>query len=332
MADSQRALLDQLMGKHRNLSREEQQAKQLKWSDPEVCPWFMQGFCPNDLFINTKSDLGPCTKDHDLKLREQFEKEPMKVKVRLHKQFLRELESLAKDADLKIQRGNARLQLQAQPASDDPEAKKCTEEIEKLNANIKTLTAEMEGLGEQGKVEESKNMLKLVDGLKGQIKEMEHKRLSLSGLDPSSATKQMEMCDICAAFLIINDAESRVTAHLTGKQHLGYAKIREALVEFKAKIDVYEAAPEAGGADREKSPERPRDRERDRGGDRDRDRDRERERDRERDRERERERERRDRDRDRDRERDRDRSKRDRRSRSPRRSRSRSRDRDRRRR
>ncbi len=83
MVDAQRAMMDQLMGKfigqvpcapalhcqdgfyvfvcagkHRNLSREEQKAKQLKWNDPEVCPWFLQGFCPHELFINTKSDLG----------------------------------------------------------------------------------------------------------------------------------------------------------------------------------------------------------------------------------------------------------------------------------
>ncbi|CAO1443078.1 unnamed protein product [Diamesa serratosioi] len=33
--------------------------------------------------------------------------------------------------------------------------------------------------------------------------------------------KQMEVCEICSAFLIIGDAQSRIDDHLMGKQHIG---------------------------------------------------------------------------------------------------------------
>jgi len=57
--DAQRALLDELMGTARNLTEEEKKGhKELKWDDPDVCAPYMARFCPHDLFINTKSNLG----------------------------------------------------------------------------------------------------------------------------------------------------------------------------------------------------------------------------------------------------------------------------------
>lgn len=47
--------------------------------------------------------------------------------------------------------------------------------------------------------------------------------------------KQMEVCEVCGAFLIVGDAQQRIDDHLTGKQHLGYTRLR------KAVDDMYEA-------------------------------------------------------------------------------------------
>lgn len=47
--------------------------------------------------------------------------------------------------------------------------------------------------------------------------------------------KQMEVCEVCGAFLIVGDAQQRIDDHLTGKQHLGYTRLR------KAVEDMYEA-------------------------------------------------------------------------------------------
>lgn len=43
----------------RNLTEEEKKAyREIRWDDKEVCGAFMVRFCPHDLFVNTKSDLG----------------------------------------------------------------------------------------------------------------------------------------------------------------------------------------------------------------------------------------------------------------------------------
>ncbi|CAB4029854.1 luc7 3 [Paramuricea clavata] len=67
---SQAQLLDELMGRDRNLAPQEKKSS-LHWSDPSVCKMYIAGFCPHDLFTNTRSDLGFCEKLHDDKLRDE---------------------------------------------------------------------------------------------------------------------------------------------------------------------------------------------------------------------------------------------------------------------
>lgn len=43
----------------RNLTEEERKGhREIKWDDKEVCGCYMVRFCPHDLFVNTRSDLG----------------------------------------------------------------------------------------------------------------------------------------------------------------------------------------------------------------------------------------------------------------------------------
>jgi hypothetical protein len=43
----------------------------------------------------------------------------------------------------------------------------------------------------------------------------------------------MEVCEVCGSFLIVNDAQARVEEHISGKQHMGYAKLRSALEDIR---------------------------------------------------------------------------------------------------
>ena len=83
----------------RDLTDEERRGfKEIKWDDREVCAFYMVRFCPHDLFVNTKSDLGlsltlnsllcllfisfifvfcfsgACSRIHDPKLKERLER------------------------------------------------------------------------------------------------------------------------------------------------------------------------------------------------------------------------------------------------------------------
>ena len=37
-----------------------------------MCHFHLASFCPHDLFPNTRSDLGPCPRTHDDRLREEY--------------------------------------------------------------------------------------------------------------------------------------------------------------------------------------------------------------------------------------------------------------------
>ena len=58
MVDATRALLDELMGRERNVPLTERTNRELTFHSPEVCKYAIAGLCPYGLFRNTKSDLG----------------------------------------------------------------------------------------------------------------------------------------------------------------------------------------------------------------------------------------------------------------------------------
>uniref|UniRef100_G3UBK9 Luc7-like protein n=1 Tax=Loxodonta africana TaxID=9785 RepID=G3UBK9_LOXAF len=327
-------LLDELMGRDRNLAPDEKRSN-VRWDHESVCKYYLCGFCPAELFTNTRSDLGPCEKIHDENLRKQYEKSSRFMKVGYERDFLRYLQSLLAEVERRIRRGHARLALsqnQQSSGAAGPTGKN-EEKIQVLTDKIDVLLQQIEELGSEGKVEEAQGMMKLVEQLK---EERELLRSTTSTIESFAAQeKQMEVCEVCGAFLIVGDAQSRVDDHLMGKQHMGYAKIKATVEELKEKLRKRTEDPdrderlkkekqERGARDRER---RKRSRSRSRHSSRTSDRRCSRSRDHKRSRSRERRRSRLLRSRDRRRSRSHDRSERKHRSRSRDRRRSKSRDR-----
>ena len=60
------------MGKDRNNPLWMRLNKRDHFDDQDVCKFNLLSFCPNDLFPNTKADIGPCERRHDDYLKEQF--------------------------------------------------------------------------------------------------------------------------------------------------------------------------------------------------------------------------------------------------------------------
>lgn len=49
----------------------------------------------------------------------------------------------------------------------------------------------------------------------------------------TDSDRRLEVCLVCGAFLIVNDTPRRINDHITGKMHLGYARIRTTIEELK---------------------------------------------------------------------------------------------------
>ncbi|XP_075231096.1 luc7-like protein 3 [Lycorma delicatula] len=340
------ALLDELMGRNRNVAPTEK-TKEVNWEDPEYCKFYMVKFCPHDLFVNTRADLGACSKVHDDEAKALFEKSNSYKKQSYEDDFIRFSQSMLNEVERKIAKGKQRLALigksEPQSALTPAQTQRNMEQIALLSEKINSLVCEAEQMGIQGNVEQAQGLMKLCDQLKEEReslrKQNDNSHWSQTAELAAAQEKQMEVCEVCGAFLIVGDAQSRIDDHLMGKQHVGYARLRSALEEIMSirakQRDEKERQRDEERRERHRlreEEEKKREREREerrrrrddddsyRGGYRDRHRG-------GRDRDRDRDRDRRDRDRDRDWDRDRDRSHRSRSHKDDKRHRSRSHDR-----
>jgi len=285
--DAFRAQLDELMGKDRDLLPHEKKGKGQHFSDPDICKSYICGFCPSELFTNTKSDLGPCNKVHDDQCREQYLAEKNKGDYPFEADWVHYLERLVQELDKKIKKAHDRLDTQdSLPDSMVPPESK--EKLDEINANIQNLLGKMEQYGEEGRVDESQALMRVMDRLKADKEVL--LRGGIVGIAGNGVTgigqeKKMRVCETCGAFLVVGDTEKRMASHLEGKQHQGYARIRQAIEDYhkRKEEDHKTRRASAGGTwekDREHRDHRDREKDRDRERDRDRDRDRFRERDR----------------------------------------------------
>lgn len=63
----------------------------------------MVRFCPHDLFVNTRADLGVCNKVHDDEVKELFEKADMShKKTQYVEEFLRFCRHMINDVESKL--------------------------------------------------------------------------------------------------------------------------------------------------------------------------------------------------------------------------------------
>ncbi|KAI9074220.1 hypothetical protein K1719_043785 [Acacia pycnantha] len=234
--DAQRALLDELMGAARNLTEEEKKGyKEVSWDDKEVCGFYMVRFCPHDLFVNTRSDLGPCPRIHDPKLKESFEKSPRHDAFvpKFEAELSQFCEKLVMDLDRRVRRGRERLAQDVEPAPPPPLTTEKSEQLSVLEEKIKNLLEQVESLGESGKVDEAEALMRKVETLNAEktalTQQPQNDKVMMLAQE-----KKMALCDICGSFLVANDAAERTQSHVTGKQHVGYGMVRDFINEYKA--------------------------------------------------------------------------------------------------
>lgn len=209
-------------------------------------------FCPHDLFVNTRADLGVCSKLHDDQAKKLFEDARSSARKRSYEdEFLRFSNHMINEVDRKIEKGRQRLSLMnkspesgsAPPAP--PHITKYQDLLNNMNARIKKLISEAEESGNRGDVEQAQGLMTLCDQLKEEKETVikNHEKDENDEKNPKGAAwtefvsneKQMEVCEVCGAFLIVGDAQQRIEDHLSGKQHLGYSKLRKAVEEMYEK-------------------------------------------------------------------------------------------------
>ncbi|KPM09820.1 vacuolar protein-sorting protein [Sarcoptes scabiei] len=232
-------LLDELMGRERDLAPNEKRYT-INWNDPRVCKHNLVEFCPNALFVNTKADIGPCNLVHDDYLKKEYQSKASKREKRQYEdEFIRFCQSQLSDVEKKIKRAKQRLEMSQLEKNNNSNSNSSLSEenqlkIQEINEKIEKLLEEIQQLGCEGKVDEAQAAMKEVDQLKENRALIKRENQSGHWIQQKAEIgvaqeKQMEVCDVCGAFLIVNDVQQRVDDHLMGKQHVGFGRLRTAL-------------------------------------------------------------------------------------------------------
>lgn len=234
------AMLDELMGRNRNEEAGKASDK-VSFRDSDVCHYYLCGFCPHELFVNTRADLGPCKKIHDEAIRKEYQTSQDVFKLGYEERFFDFMQDCIIEVERRIKRNKQRLdQNKDEEATVNPETAETANRLSVLSIEITNLLLEIEALGEKGEVAQAMTKTAEVDKLK---EERERIRMaSKQNQDPTNQytglqEKQMEVCEICGSFLIVGDAQARVDDHLMGKQHMGYARIRAKISNLKEVFD-----------------------------------------------------------------------------------------------
>jgi len=224
------------MGAHRNHDEDQEPVHKKNWRDDDVCKYFLCGFCPHDLFVNTKADLGQCNwKVHCEELRTEFESQKSSRKEKYERRFLAVLEDIIRLLERRIQRSRERITIDKPPDSETEEnlTREQRDRLEEIDTQVEDYTEKMEDLGNEGKVEEAQELLMKVEQL------MKDKTsiitASISNLERTQEVRKMTVCEVCGAFLVLNDAEVRVDAHLRGRTHQGFKMVRDKIDEILQK-------------------------------------------------------------------------------------------------
>lgn len=77
----------------------------------QYCKFYMVKFCPHDLFVNTRADLGVCSKVHDDEVKALFDKSTSYKKQTYEDEFIRFSQSMLNEVERKIVKGKQRLAL-----------------------------------------------------------------------------------------------------------------------------------------------------------------------------------------------------------------------------
>lgn len=242
--DETRRLLDSLMGPSRDKDMKEQKRSD-GWKERNVCKRYMVGFCPNmpgedNWFKNTRRAIGSCTKIHSEALKLQFEQHPDKEKYQAdyEKDFLSYLEGLVHEADQWISREKKNVKPAGVETRIPPKLK---ETIERMKEQAEDKMQKAEDLAESGDVAGSKRSVEESSQLKQDIEEIRATH--------TVEVAAEEVCDICGVRCQPGEAAD-FQAHLDGKLHEGYTRIREKVKELREK---QRTAPERPQAERRAS-------------------------------------------------------------------------------
>lgn len=233
MADDQRRLVEQLMGKDAMISPQ-QRRRDVDMTNPRVCKAFLVGTCPYDLFANTKLNLGECPMLH-------MEKHKLEYDFRIkHEKFpsfeydyYKTLQKYIDEIDFTIATALKRLE-------HTPEEKALiaavSKDLDASDTKIGLMSLEIKYLADAHDVDRVLlQSVKLDDAIRQRGVLADQARTIAENVGQSSQQK-LQVCEVCGAYLSRLDSDRRLADHFIGKIHMGYVQMRQTYAEYKKRF------------------------------------------------------------------------------------------------
>lgn len=174
-------------------------------------------------------DLGPCPTTHSLKLKDRFEMAYAKAQMAqagealdfskaeldsMRAEYERNILNFVGECDRRIQAAHRRLE---KTPEENNKTTSLMRDIGEIQTAYEGAMAEVEKLGESGKVEESMAELAKAEALKTEKMDKERELTALTDAQSSTGQSKLRVCDICGAYLSILDSDRRLADHFGGK-------------------------------------------------------------------------------------------------------------------
>jgi len=256
--DAQRALLDSLMGLHRNQAPDEENPQvRSSWRDSDVCKYFLVAFCPYLQFDDTRADIGPCHRTHEEYFRMKYNNEAKeRTKAKYERRFLVFLKDMIELVDRKIARDKERLgveeeeqKVEAETPTPNPLLPQRAEKVfssaqkhrlDSIDEEIEEKQLSMERHGNEGRVDEAQELLAEVELLKREKEIIHDKARKQAGWTTVEQHRFLRVCEVCGAYLGLNKSrqQQHTDNHWQGRLHVGYELVRATAAELEERIRV----------------------------------------------------------------------------------------------
>eukprot|EP00884_Botryococcus_braunii_P001837 jgi/Botrbrau1/11654/Bobra.168_2s0011.1 len=267
--DEMRAMLDELMGQDRDGTGPKVKKK---FTDSDICKYYLCGFCPYEEFLRTKHDVGPCPNVHDDACKADWEalEDNVRARYSYEADLKKYLERLMVDLKAKIKRNEERLSAVEKPILLPDDAAR----VAAIQEQIQEALVRSELLAEQGDIDGSAVAASQAETLKTQKDKIEEEGLKKSS-GGTARYGQQEVCPLSG--VIVNREESRMRDHKAGRNYRAWCLTHE---KYKELEELFKKREEERSKRPPPPPPRERERERSRDYDRSVDRNRDRDRDR----------------------------------------------------
>lgn len=235
MAEEQRRLVEQLMGKDAMISSQVRR-RDIEITNPKVCKSFLVGTCPYDLFVGTKQDLGKCPLLHLEKHRLEYEYRTKKNHEKFPEfefDYYLNLKYFINQLNNTISLANKRLQ---HTPEEKQKIEDITKDLEDLDIKINLMNQEIKLLIDNNKnLKSLLQLIKLQELCNSRILLADQARNLIENIGQTSQQK-LQVCEGCGAYLSRLDSDRRLADHFVGKIHLGFVQMRKDYDELHYKF------------------------------------------------------------------------------------------------